>query len=137
MPNRTFGETVVAMLALAQSVFGILRALNWLKVGSNLLGQGLFLLPLIGMVAYARGFVVALIAFLYAAFAWGIFTRRGWACSLGIAVSVVNLLLVLKCLDPGGSGVEGVVLDYRSADYIVVPHFPSGAANCRTQGVGT
>jgi hypothetical protein len=114
MPNRTFGETVVAMLALAQSVFGILRALNWLKVDSNLLGQGLFLLPLIGMVAYARGFVVALIAFLYAAFAWGIFTRRGWACSLGIAVSVVNLLLVLSVLTQG----EAVL---KALFWIIVP----------------
>jgi len=41
--------------------------------------QGLLLLPIIGMLAFARGLLVAVIALLYIGFAFGLFTGRAGA----------------------------------------------------------
>jgi hypothetical protein len=70
VPNRTAGATGIALLAIAQAAFGVLRALGWFHSGSDLMGQGLLLLPLIGVLAYARGALIAGIALLYIFFAW-------------------------------------------------------------------
>ena len=51
MANPTFGITVIAALALLQDAFGVLRALQGFRIGSDLLGQGLLLLPLAGRLA--------------------------------------------------------------------------------------
>ena len=101
LPNRTVGVTVIAVLALAQGLLGVLRALRWFEVGSDLLGQGLLLVPLVGIVAYVRGALIIVIALLYIAFAFGLFSGRAWARSLGLAVATVNLLLVVSVLIQG------------------------------------
>lgn len=99
--NRAKGAAVIALLALAQAAFGVFRALGWFRIGSDLMGQGLLILPIIGMVVYARGALVAGIALLYGFFAWGLFTGRAWARPVGITVAVVNLLLALSVLIQG------------------------------------
>lgn len=101
--SRTLGATVVGFLVLVQSVAGVLRALQWFEIGSDLLGRGLLIIPLIGVVAYVRGALVAGIALLYIVFALGIFTRKGWARSVGITVALVNLLLVVSVVVQGES----------------------------------
>jgi hypothetical protein len=100
--------TVIAALAVMQGILGILRSLRWFEAGSDFLGQGLVILPLVGMLAYARGLLVAGIALLYAAFAWGLFMRRGWAWSLGLVVAALNLLLVLSVVVQGESLVRAI-----------------------------
>ncbi|MGZ8466632.1 MAG: hypothetical protein ACXWXT_13900, partial [Candidatus Binatia bacterium] len=62
MPKRAIGLTVVALLALVQSALGVMRALHWFDAGSDLMGQGLLILPLVGVLAFFRGGVVAAIA---------------------------------------------------------------------------
>jgi hypothetical protein len=57
VPERTMGLTVVAVLALVQSALGVLRTLHWFDAGSDLLGQGLLLLPLIGVLAFSALFL--------------------------------------------------------------------------------
>ncbi|MGH7873351.1 MAG: hypothetical protein ACREQO_14150 [Candidatus Binatia bacterium] len=44
--------------------------MHWFDVGSDLLGQGLLLLPIVGVLAFFRGVVVAVIALLYVLFAY-------------------------------------------------------------------
>jgi hypothetical protein len=95
--------TVIAILALIQAVFGVLRSLEWFQTGSDLLGKGLLILPLVGMVAYMRGALIVGIVLLYVVFALGVFMRRGWARSFGIAAAAVNLLLVLSVVVQGES----------------------------------
>jgi hypothetical protein len=99
--SRTTGDTVAGILALIQTLFGVLRSLAWFQTGSDLLGQGLLILPLVGMIAYLRGALVAGIALLYVIFALGIFMRRDWARAFGIVASVINLLLVVSVLVQG------------------------------------
>jgi hypothetical protein len=101
VPNRTVGATVITLLALAQAAFGVLRALGWFHTGSDLMGRGLLLLPLIGVVAYARGALIAGIALLYIFFAWGLFKGRPWARPVGFIAAAVNVLLVLSVLIQG------------------------------------
>jgi hypothetical protein len=98
---RTPGATVIAFLALAQAAFGVLRALGWFHTGSDLMGRGLLLLPLIGVVAYARGVLIAGIALLYIFFAWGLFKGRPWARAVGFIAAAVHVLLVLSVLIQG------------------------------------
>jgi hypothetical protein len=108
MPKISMGLTVIAALAVAQAVFGVLRALNWFQIGSDFLGRGLLLLPLIGVLAYARGFLVVFIALLYIVFAVGLFTYKSWAPTLGMIVAVVNVLLVLSVVIQGESLARGM-----------------------------
>jgi hypothetical protein len=109
MAKTSTTVTVIAVLAIAQALFGALRALGWFEIGSDFLGRGLLILPLIGLAAYARGVLVAGIALLYVVFALGAFARKGWAWSLGVAVAVVNLLLVLSAVMQGESLAQGVL----------------------------
>jgi hypothetical protein len=99
--NRTLVTTAVAALAVLQGVFGVLRALHWFDVGSDLMGQGLLLLPLIGVVAFLRGVLVGAIALLYVIFACGALLQKAWAWWHGLVAAVVNLLLVLSVVAQG------------------------------------
>ena len=101
VPHRTAGMTVVAVLALVQSAAGVLRALHWFDVGSDLLGQGVLLLPAIGLFALFRGAIVAAFALMYVVFACGVFLGRSWARWLGIVVAAVTLLLVASVVIQG------------------------------------
>ena len=101
VPNRTVGMTIIAILALVQSLAGVLRALHWFDVGSDLLGQGLLLLPVIGLFAVFRGAIVAAIALMYVLFAYGALLGRSWARWLGIVVAAVTLLLVVSVVIQG------------------------------------
>jgi len=112
--NKTLGMAVIAMLALVQSSLGVLRAFHWFDAGSDLLGQGLLILPMIGLVAFAKGALVLGIALLYVVFAVGMFASKDWARPLGIALAVVNLLLVLSVLIQGESLARAVF-------WIIVP----------------
>jgi hypothetical protein len=109
MAKTSTSATVIAVLALAQAVFGVLRALDWFEVGSDLLGRGLLVLPLIGVLAYTRGFLIVGIALLYVVFAFGVFTRKGWAWSLGMTVAIVNLLLVVSVVIQGESLARAIL----------------------------
>jgi hypothetical protein len=108
MPKRTAEKTVVAVLALVQSALGVLRALHWFDFGSDLMGQGVLLFPLMGVVAYLRGVLVAVIASLYVLFAWGVFLHRSWASWLGMVAAVVNLLLVVSVIAQGEAVTQAI-----------------------------
>ncbi|HEY1372917.1 MAG TPA: hypothetical protein VGH50_10650 [Candidatus Binatia bacterium] len=99
--RRGFETKVVAVLAVAQAAFGVLRAMGWFQIGSDLFGKGLLLLPVIGMVAFARGALVAAIAALYVLFAFGLWNGRSWARGVGWTAAVLNLLLAASALIQG------------------------------------
>lgn len=101
--NQSLSLKIIGVLAAVQGIGGALRALHWFNVGSDLLGQGLLLLPVVGVLAYARGAVVIVLAMLFLLFAIGAFLQRSWARSLGIVLSVVNLLLAVSLAIQGDS----------------------------------
>jgi len=106
--NRSRGQTLIAVLALVQSALGVLRALHWFNFGSDLMGQGILLFPLMGAVAYLRGVLVAVLALLYVLFAWGFVLHRSWARWLGVVAAVVNLLLVVSVIAQGEAVTQAI-----------------------------
>ena len=82
--------------------------------GTVLVLVALTMSALIGLVAFARGALVLGIALLYVVFAVGMFASKDWARPLGIALAVVNLLLVLSVLIQGESLARAVF-------WIIVP----------------
>jgi hypothetical protein len=99
--SKTAGATIVAILAIAQSMLGVIRALQWFSVGTDLMGRGLLLLPMIGVLALFRGLLVVVIALFYVLIACGILLGRPWGCWLGTVVAGVNLLLVISVVAQG------------------------------------
>ena len=107
--NRTVGMTVIAMLALVQGIFGVLRTLHWFELGSDFMGRGLLLLPVVGLLAIGRGIMVAVLAVLFAVFSYGLLRQRRWARGLGIVLSIVTLLLVVRVVIQGESPARALV----------------------------
>ena len=114
IPQRAWGLTVIAALALAQSVVGVLRALQWIDIGSDLMGQGLLILPAVGLVAIFRGMLIGTIALLYVVFACGAFLRCAWAWWLGLFVALISVLLVMSV------ALQGEMVG-RALPWLVVP----------------
>ena len=131
--RRPMGPVVIAVLALAQGVFGLLRAVQWIQIGSDLINRGVLLLPIIGAMAFARAGLVALLAVLYGATAWGLLARRGWARPLGLTVALGNLALVALALLAGetpGWALLVVIVPVILVVYLLAP------AGRRALGVG-
>jgi hypothetical protein len=107
--NRTVGLTVIAVLALVQGLFGVLRTLHWFDLGSDLMGQGLLLLPVIWLLAIGRGMLVAVLAVLFAVVSYGLLSQRRWARWLAIVLSIVTLLLAVRVVIQGESPARALV----------------------------
>ena len=94
----------IAILAFGQATLGVLRALQWFDVGADLLGQGIILLPFVGMIAFALGALVSVLAMLYQLFAVGMLLQKSWAWWLGLIVAAINVLLVVNVVIQSESG---------------------------------
>ena len=114
MQRRSPTLIFIAILALIQGVLGVFRAFDWFHVGADLFGQGLLILPLVGVVALARGGLLIVLSLLSALFAVGMFLQKSWAWWLGLIVSAISILLVLNILVLG----ESVS---RTAFWLIVP----------------
>jgi hypothetical protein len=100
---------VIAILAMAQGIFGILRALDWVRIGADLTRQGLLFTPMIGLVAIARGWVVAVVAFIYMLFAVILLLGKSWAWEVGLIAVILNALLVVNALTGGATYGRAVI----------------------------
>ena len=100
---------MVAVLALVQSALGVLRALQWFDTGSDLMGQGLLILPMVGVLAFFSGGFVAAIAILYVVFACGALLGWGWVRWLGIVVAALTLLMIVNVVIQGESPARALV----------------------------
>jgi len=112
--KRPSGLVVVVVLAVVQGVGGFLRANHWFEVGVDLVGQGLFFIPLMGLVAIGRGGLVAGIGLLYVLFAVGALAGKSWAWWTGLIAALMNVFLVLNLMFLG----ESIV---RSLFWVIVP----------------
>jgi len=106
--SKPWSHKVIALLALIQCVFGLLRAYNWVQIGTNLFGQGLLLLPFVGVVAVVRGLFVSIVALLYVLFAVGAFLGKSWLWWPGLSAALINLLLVFGAVVHGESLIQGL-----------------------------
>jgi hypothetical protein len=91
----------IAVLAVLQAVFGVLRAFAYFRIGGELAGQGIILIPLVRAVVYGRGGLIILIALLSFVFAAGVLLGKRWGWWCGLIAAVFNILLVLGLLIDG------------------------------------
>jgi len=92
---------LVALLAIVHAIAGILRAVRWIHVGSDLSGWGVLVMPIVGAMAMTRGVIVGTIAVLFGAFTVGALGHRSWAWGIGLAAVIANALVVLIALFGG------------------------------------
>ena len=107
--NRSLGFKIILFLAFLQSVFGLMRAYNWVQIGVDIFGQGGLFLPLVGALAVMRGLIISLVALLYLLSVFGALLAKGWAWWTGVIAVVLNLLLVLAGLTQGASVLDALV----------------------------
>jgi hypothetical protein len=107
--NRSLGFKIILFLAFLQSVFGLMRAYNWVQIGVDIFGQGGLFLPLVGALAVMRGLIISVVALLYLLSVFGALLAKGWAWWTGVIAVVLNLLLVLAGLAQGASVLDALV----------------------------
>ncbi len=95
--KRPISLTLIAFAGLFQGMWGVLRALDWFQSARDVSAQGgILVLPLVSAFVFAGGVLIVIIALLYFLFAWGALTGRGWVWGVGLAATVLNLLIVLR-----------------------------------------
>lgn len=99
---------IMALLAVVQGAFGVLRAYGWVQIGVDLSREGLLILPALGAVAVLRGMFIAGVALLYFLFFCGALLGSRWAWSVCLTAVVINLLLVLSALAQGVSFTQAI-----------------------------
>ena len=104
--NKSMSFKIILLLAFVQGVAGLLRAFNWVQVGADLFGQGLLLMPFVGVVAMMRGLFISAVALLYVLFVICSLMGRSWARWLGLTAAIVNLLIALSALVQGSPILE-------------------------------
>jgi hypothetical protein len=106
--NRSLGFKIILFLAFLQSVFGLLRAYNWVQLGVDIFGQGGLFLPFVGALAVMRGLIISVVALLYLLSVFGALLAKGWAWWTAVIAVVLNLLLVLTGLAQGASVLDAL-----------------------------
>lgn len=124
--NRTITLEIMALLALVQGAFGLLRAFGWVHIGTDLFREGLLILPIVATVAVLRGLIIAGVAFLYFLFFCGALLGRRWAWSVCLTAVVINLLLVLSAFLQGAPLIDAVAWTIVPALLIVYSVLPGG-----------
>ena len=56
--RNSWTVNILVVLALVQGIAGLLRAVGWVQIGTDLFGQGVLLLPIVGAIAMARGLII-------------------------------------------------------------------------------
>lgn len=107
--DRPLSFKIMVLLALVQGVAGLLRAFNWVQIGVDLFGQGLLLLPMVGLVAIMRGVLISVVALLYVLFVLGALLGCWWARWVCLGAVVMNLLLVLNGLVQGAAAIQAII----------------------------
>ena len=103
--KRTVYLILVAVLAIMQGIFGILRAFAWIRVGIDLSMQSILFLPILGAVAFTWGKLMLVLALCYILFALGALLNQRWAWGLGLGVSLVTGLVVLSLMLKGAADI--------------------------------
>lgn len=109
-----FGLYLIAALAVLQAVLALLRSFELFRIGTDLTGRGVLLIPLMGLITVARGGLVAVVAALYVLFASGALLGQPWGWWAGLVAAVINVLLVLSLALQGEAVLNSLV-------WVIVP----------------
>jgi len=115
---------IIVLLALIQCALGLLRAYDWMRIGTDLFAQGLLMLPAVGAVAFLRGMLISVVAGLYLMFACGALLRVRWAPPVAFTAIAINLILVVNALlrdAPVGRAIIWAIIPAILLFYLVSP----------------
>ena len=135
MKRRSPMVIFIAILALIQGVLGVFRAFDWFNFGADLFGQGVLILPLVGVVTFGRGGLVIVLAMLYLLFAVGMLMKKSWAWTLGLVVAAISVLLVINVLILGESVSRTAfwsIVSIVSASYLLPPSGPAAVKQVKS-----
>jgi hypothetical protein len=121
-----FGLYVIATLAVLQAVVALLRSFELFRVGTDLTGRGVLLIPLMGLITVARGGLVAVVALLYVLFAWGALIGKTWGWWSGLLAAVINGVLVLSLALQGEAVMHSLVWGIVPAIVLLYLFAPAG-----------
>lgn len=97
--GRPLGITILAILAAIAGVLGLLGSL--LILGLLMAAGGIFLI---------LGLVSLVLSILYLMFAYGAWTLKPWAWTLGVGLSVASIVLTLIGLTQGTQELVGALI---------------------------
>jgi hypothetical protein len=119
---RPTGVTILAVLAAIGAVGSIMAGLALLALGGFLASAGADA-GLFAALGAAGGVLLLLLAAVYAASAWGLWTRKRWAWYLALAAVGLQLLTTLMSLVAGdiGSGIIGLLIAGLVGWYLLSP----------------
>jgi len=101
--------TIIAWLAFVQGFMVTLVALIWFGIASYFAPDSSGITsPLMVMMAEAKGAVLVVLALLYLVFAVGAWRMRNWAWWVGLLVSALSILYVVRAMLGGGSIIVGL-----------------------------
>ena len=97
--QRPLGITILAILAAVAGVLGLLGSL--LVIGVLTAAGGMFLV---------LGLITLILSILYLAFAYGAWTLKPWAWTLGVGLSVASIILTVIGLTQGTQEMVGALI---------------------------
>jgi hypothetical protein len=100
--------TIIVSLAFVQAFMVTLVALIWFGIASLFSPDFGVTSPLLVMMAEAKGGLLVVLALLYLVFVVGAWRMRDWARWVGLLVSALSILYVVRTLLGGGSIVIGL-----------------------------
>jgi hypothetical protein len=104
-----FALYLITALAVLQAVLALLRSFELFRIGTDLTGRGVLLIPLMGLITVARGGLIAVVALLYVLFAWVALIGKPWGWWAGLVAAVINLILVLSVTLQGEAIMHSLV----------------------------
>jgi hypothetical protein len=98
---RSRGLTVIAVLAFMQGLFVTLVALVWFAIVSIFDEESVGMSTILVRMAEARGWFLIFLSLMYILFAVGAWKTRAWAWWVGLLVSVLSMLILVRLLLQG------------------------------------
>ena len=116
---RPMGITILAVLAAIGGVFGLLGSLAFLAIGGLAATAGAGVLGGMGMVF---GLLLAALAIVELAFAYGAWTLKPWAWMLGIVAQGISIAIALVDGATGGTiNFVGIAISAVIIYYLMTP----------------
>src|SRR5437762_13688505 len=106
---RPTGVTIIAVLALIGGVLGILGSLLLILVSAATLSGGLFIYAILTLILSVGEL----------AFGIGAWSLRPWACTLGVAIEIVSVVLSILAVILGWGTIGGVIISIIIAAIIL------------------
>jgi hypothetical protein len=106
MPQRPLGVSIIGFLSLVSGAIALVKGLIWLGLGGVIAGLTAISMPVAGAVIGGLTLLIGGLAVLTGLgsliFAWGTFSLKPWAWSLGMATHGFNLFWsLIVVIGPG------------------------------------